>query len=97
MNIQPIIQGGEGCMETATTPAVLTTIWGLHIGIGEDCESTSASRIGTHTIERSDDELAVARRGLIQAYFKSPQSGALLRGIPNRHERFGFPPDLPVD
>ena len=30
MNIQPIIQGGEVCMETATTRAVLTTIWGLH-------------------------------------------------------------------
>jgi hypothetical protein len=30
---------------TATTRAALTTIWGLHIGIGEDCEPTSASCI----------------------------------------------------
>src|ERR1700722_9534894 len=44
MNIRPIIQGGEVCMGTATTLALLTTIWGLHTGIGEDCEPASASR-----------------------------------------------------
>src|ERR1700684_864485 len=49
MNTQPIIQGGEVCMGTATTLAVLTRIWDLHIGSGEDCEPTSASRIGAHT------------------------------------------------
>src|ERR1700722_12123019 len=48
-NIQPIIQGGEVCMGTATTLAVLTRIWDLHIGSGEDYEPTSASRIGAHT------------------------------------------------
>ena len=53
-------------MGTATTLAVLTRIWGLHIGVGEDCEPTSASRIGAHTTERSDDVLAVARHGLMQ-------------------------------
>src|ERR1700733_10020169 len=37
MNIQPTIQGGEVCMGTATTLALLTTIWGLHIGVGKDC------------------------------------------------------------
>src|ERR1700739_5165556 len=32
--IQPIMRGGEVCMGTATTPAVLMTIWDLHIAIG---------------------------------------------------------------
>jgi hypothetical protein len=53
-------------MGTATTLAALTRIWGLHIGVGEDCEPTSASRIGAHTTERSDDVLAVAQHGLMQ-------------------------------
>jgi hypothetical protein len=51
MNIQPIIQGGEVCTGTATTRAVLTRIWDLHIGGGEDCEPASASRIGAHTTD----------------------------------------------
>jgi hypothetical protein len=38
----------------------------LHIGVGEDCESTSASLIGAHTTERIDDVLAVAWHGLMQ-------------------------------
>jgi len=66
MNIQPIIQGGEVCMGTAITRALLTTMRDLHIGVGEDCEPTSASRIGAHTTERIDDVLAVARHGLMQ-------------------------------
>jgi hypothetical protein len=53
-------------MGTATTLAVLTRIWGLHIGGGENCEPTSASRIDAHTTERSDDVFAVARPGLMQ-------------------------------
>jgi len=43
MLIRPIIQGGEVCMGTASTQAVSTITWVLHIGLGEDCEPSSAS------------------------------------------------------
>jgi hypothetical protein len=41
-----VIQGGEVCIGTATTRAVLTIIWGLHIGIGEDV-GPSANRFSS--------------------------------------------------
>jgi len=31
-------------MGTATTQELLTIIWGLHIGIGEDCEASRRGR-----------------------------------------------------
>ena len=52
------------------------------MGIGEDCEPTSASRIGTYTIERSDDELAVARHGLMQVYFRPDAAVQAIIGGP---------------
>ena len=66
--------GWEVCMGTATTRAsrMLTTIWGLHIGIGEDCEPASAlPRQTLHVRCRRD----VVRRGRLGwAAFSFPKN-----------------------
>jgi hypothetical protein len=48
-------------MGTATTQALLTIIWGLHIG--EDCERTSASRCAR--TQAGEREAADASNGLL--------------------------------